>query len=95
MKRWSCTSTATPAPKYKGQGGPEGPPYYFPLQWKNMPRSYKLFLKGYNRQTLKFNEKSVFVTDTVEYLGHICTPLGIRPDPKKVKAIMEYPVPGR
>jgi len=38
-------------------------------------------------------EKCVFATDTVEYLGHICTPLGIRPDPKKVTAIEEYPVP--
>ena len=38
-------------------------------------------------------EKCVFVRDTVEYLGHICTPLGIRPDPKKVRAIEEYPVP--
>ena len=32
-------------------------------------------------------------TDTVVYLGNICTPLGIQPDPKKVKAIEEYPVP--
>jgi hypothetical protein len=38
-------------------------------------------------------EKCVFATDTVEYLGHICTPQGIRPDPKKIKAIEEYPVP--
>jgi len=38
-------------------------------------------------------EKCVFATDTVEYLGHVCTPLGIRPDPKKVRAIEEYPVP--
>jgi hypothetical protein len=38
-------------------------------------------------------EKCVFATDTVEYLGHICTPSGIRPDPKKVKAIQQYPVP--
>jgi hypothetical protein len=38
-------------------------------------------------------EKCVFATDTVEYLGHICTPLGIRPDPRKVQAIVEYPVP--
>ena len=30
-------------------------------------------------------EKCVFATDTVEYLGHICTPFGIRPDPKKIK----------
>jgi len=38
-------------------------------------------------------EKCVFATDTVEYLGHICTPLGIRPDPRKIQAIVEYPVP--
>ena len=38
-------------------------------------------------------EKCVFATDTVEYLGHICTPDGIRPDPKKIRAIKEYPVP--
>jgi len=38
-------------------------------------------------------EERVFATDTAEYLGHICTPRGIRPDPKKVKAIEEYPAP--
>ena len=38
-------------------------------------------------------EKCVFATDTVEYLGHVCTPSGIRPDPKKIKAIEHYPVP--
>jgi len=38
-------------------------------------------------------EKCVFATDTVEYLGHVCTPQGIRPDPRKFKAIKEYPVP--
>jgi hypothetical protein len=38
-------------------------------------------------------EKCVFSTDTVEYLGHICMPQGIRPDPEKIKAIEEYPVP--
>jgi hypothetical protein len=41
-------------------------------------------------------EKCNFATDTVEYLGHICTPEGIRPDLKKktkVKAIKEYPIP--
>jgi hypothetical protein len=39
------------------------------------------------------SEKCVFATDTVEYLGHICTPSGIRPDPNKVKAIKQYPIP--
>ena len=38
-------------------------------------------------------DKCVFATDTVEYLGHICTPFGIKPDPKKIRAIEEYPVP--
>ena len=38
-------------------------------------------------------EKCVFATDTVEYLGHVCTPSGIRPDPQKIKAIERYPVP--
>jgi hypothetical protein len=37
-------------------------------------------------------EKCVFGTDTVEYLVHVCTAEGIRPDPKKVKAIEEYHV---
>jgi hypothetical protein len=38
-------------------------------------------------------EKCVFATDTVEYLGHICTSEGIRPDPKKIRAIEEYSRP--
>ena len=29
-------------------------------------------------------DKCVFATDTVEYLGHICTPFSIRTDPKKI-----------
>jgi hypothetical protein len=36
-------------------------------------------------------EKCVFATDTVEYLGHICTLEGSRPDPKKIRAIEQYP----
>ena len=38
-------------------------------------------------------EKCVFATDTLQYIGHLCTPQCIRPDLKKVKAIEEYPVP--
>ena len=37
-------------------------------------------------------EQCVFATDTLEYLGHICTPQGTKPDPKKVQAIVEYPI---
>jgi hypothetical protein len=38
-------------------------------------------------------EKCVFATGTVDYLGHVCTQSGIRPDPNKIKAIRSYPVP--
>jgi hypothetical protein len=38
-------------------------------------------------------EKCVFAADTFEYLGHISTPEGIRPDPKKSRAIEQYSVP--
>ena len=38
-------------------------------------------------------EKCVFATDTSEYLGHFCTPFGIRPDTKKIKAIEQHPIP--
>ena len=35
----------------------------------------------------------MFATDTVEYLGHICTPLGVKPEPQKGRVVIEYPVP--
>ena len=38
-------------------------------------------------------DKCVFGNDTVEYLGHVCTASGIRPDPNKIKAIQQYSVP--
>jgi len=38
-------------------------------------------------------DKCVFRTDMVEYLGHVCTASGIRPDPSKIQAIQQYPVP--
>jgi hypothetical protein len=37
--------------------------------------------------------KCVFATDTVEYLGHLVTKDGVKPDPRKVQAIREYPTP--
>jgi hypothetical protein len=37
-------------------------------------------------------EKCVFATDRVEYLGHVCRPCGIRPDPKTIVAAVQYPV---
>ena len=37
--------------------------------------------------------KCVFATDTVEYLGHVVTKEGVRPDPRKVQAVRDYPIP--
>jgi hypothetical protein len=38
-------------------------------------------------------EKCVYGTDKVEYLGHVVTRDGIKPYPRKVQAIEQYPVP--
>ena len=57
-------------------------------------RKLEEILKRLEQANFKIQpEKCVFATDTVEYLVHICTPSGIRPNPKKVKAIEQYPTP--
>nr|KYP47050.1 Retrovirus-related Pol polyprotein from transposon 17.6 [Cajanus cajan] len=37
--------------------------------------------------------KCVFGVQSVAYLGHIITGTGVLPDPKKIKAIQDWPVP--
>jgi hypothetical protein len=37
--------------------------------------------------------KCVFATDTVEYLGHIVNKEGVKQDPKKTRAVRDYPIP--
>ena len=37
--------------------------------------------------------KCNFAVTEVEYLGHIVSDKGIRPDPKKISAIINYPQP--
>ena len=37
--------------------------------------------------------KCNFAVTEVEYLGHIVSDKGIRPDPKKISAIVNYPRP--
>lgn len=37
--------------------------------------------------------KCTFATDQVEYLGHIVSREGVKPDPQKIKAIRDYPQP--
>ena len=39
------------------------------------------------------NEKAVLKKSEIEFLGHIITANGVKPDPKKVKAIVEMPPP--
>jgi len=38
-------------------------------------------------------KKCHFIRQEVEYLGHVITPQGLRPNPKQVSAVQEFPVP--
>lgn len=38
-------------------------------------------------------DKSEFLRKEVNYLGHVITPDGIKPNPDKLKAIQNYPIP--
>lgn len=38
-------------------------------------------------------DKCEFLCKTVEFLGHIITPEGVKPNPKKIAAIQKFPVP--
>src|SRR5699024_6313855 len=38
-------------------------------------------------------DKSEFLCKEVAFLGHIITPEGIKPNPSKIKAVKEYPLP--
>ncbi len=37
--------------------------------------------------------KCHFVCREVQYLGHLITPCGLRPNPERVSAVKEFPVP--
>ena len=47
-------------------------------------REHKLFAK---------RSKSDFGMTEIEYLGHVVSPEGVRPDPEKLSAIRDWPVP--
>ncbi|KAJ3654355.1 hypothetical protein Zmor_013548 [Zophobas morio] len=38
-------------------------------------------------------DKSEFLRKEVAYLGHVITPEGVKPNPDKIKAVMNYPLP--
>jgi len=43
---------------------------------------------------LKLNpSKCKFMSDKVEYLGHIVTPQGLKPNSRSLDAVREFPVP--
>lgn len=50
-----------------------------------IPRTTSLKLKP---------EKCKFFFKEVIYLGHLCTSEGVKPKPKKIRAIVEFPRPG-
>lgn len=55
-------------------------------------------LKSVFDRLRKFNfkvqlDKSEFLRKEVNYLGHVITPDGIKPNPDKIDAILKYPVP--
>jgi len=61
---------------------------------KEHPKKLRNIFERLEQANFKIQpDKCVFATYTVEYLGHVCTSQGIRPDPKTVKAIEENPVP--
>ncbi|KAK3730654.1 hypothetical protein QZH41_011229, partial [Actinostola sp. cb2023] len=51
-------------------------------------------LKACSKNNIKLNkEKGVFRTDQVEFLGHLVTSQGLKPDPKKIEAILNMENP--
>jgi hypothetical protein len=50
-------------------------------------------LERLQHQLFVKKSKSDFFTDTIEYLGHIVGPDGIRPNPKLVQALQDFPRP--
>ena len=54
----------------------------------------RLVLERLKKAGLKLKpSKCHFLRECVEYLGHLITPNGLKPNPKQVKAVIEFPVP--
>ncbi len=57
-------------------------------------RHLQLVLERLKEAGLKLKPtKCHFIREEVEYLGHIITPQGLKPNPKLVAAVQEYPAP--
>lgn len=54
----------------------------------------RLVFERLERAGLKLKpSKCHFLRESVEYLGHLITPQGLKPNPKQVQAVIEFPVP--
>ena len=54
----------------------------------------RLVLEQLKKAGLKLKPaKCHFLSESVEYLGHLITPQGLKPNPKQVQAAVEFPVP--
>jgi hypothetical protein len=53
----------------------------------------QIFTKLYKAGLKLGKEKCFFAKEQIEFLGHIVTKGGIKPDPKKVELIKQWPVP--
>lgn len=54
----------------------------------------KMIFNKFREYNLKVQlDKSEFLRKEVSFLGHVITPEGIKPNPLKIKAIVEYPLP--
>jgi len=57
-------------------------------------QNLKLVFQKLREARLKIQlDKSEFLRKEVDFLGHVVTPEGIKPNPKKIEAIMKFPVP--
>jgi len=66
----------------------------FSVTMEEHAKKLKEIFKRLEKANFKIHpDKSVFGTDTVQYLGHVCSASGIRPYPNKIQAIHQYPVP--
>ena len=66
-----------------------------PTQWKaDHDRNFRAFLNRCRERNLQLNKnKARLKQHEAPFIGHILTPQGLKPDPCKVKAIVDMPDP--
>lgn len=57
-------------------------------------KNLKALLERCRQKSIKLNAKKLNVRrKAISYMGHVMTSLGLRPDPSKIEAIIQMPVP--